>query len=115
MTKMTWKQAIEESIAHWKRMIAWVNKRSGSAFVDPDQMYKSLGETWGSSDCPLCERASLTEGMCDNCPLARKYGSCGDEDEKNVWQKVAYSTRWVEWLRHARQMLRQLKSLRKTK
>lgn len=113
---MTEQQAIEESIAHWERMIELVEKYcEKDEPPSPWDMYKLIGEGWGGGYCPLCQQYSFRYGIwvyCFHCPLFIKYGPCTDLDSQNAWHRVTYSSTWAEWLTNAQIMLEQLKSLR---
>lgn len=106
---MTRKQAIEESIKHWERMIEWAEKQPKQDKVSFLRMEDELDESWSGDFCALCK------GYCATCPLRKKYGYCNIKNPKNAWGKVYSSKTWSEWLKHAKVMLRQLKSLRKEK
>lgn len=103
------KQAIEDSISHWKRMIKWVSKyENKEAFPNQAEMELHLGETWNGEYCPLCIAYSLS---CHSCPLTEIGKSC--DDDRSPWQKVDRSLTWNTWLKHAKIMLKTLKSLMK--
>jgi len=102
---MTKQQAIRESIAHWERMIAWVKTQPKRKEPDDIKMTNQIGENWYSDYCPLCSLYHEGGEPCTRCPLHIKWGS------KIAWFLVDISPTWDEWLRHARKMLRQLKSL----
>lgn len=114
---MTEQQAIEESIAHWERMIKLVEKygvkdNPPSSWV----MYRLIGEHWGGHYCSLCRQYRFEYEdwvYCFHCPLFIEYGPCTDPDSPNAWHRVAGSLTWAEWLTNARIMLEQLRSLRK--
>jgi len=106
---MTKQQAIRESIAHWERMIAWVEKQPKIEEPDRIEMEYQIGEDWYAKHCPLCKLYYRDE-LCTNCPLKAEYGKC-DNDGRNAWHLVSSSPTWAEWLRHAKKMLEQLKSL----
>jgi hypothetical protein len=107
---MTKKQAIKESIAHWKRMINWVKKRPRNWRPCDESMSLELGEDWFSASCPLCE-IRADNNSCVKCPLYKKYGTCLDNDNINAWCKVSDSETKQEWLKYAKIMLGQLRSL----
>ena len=51
--------ALEESIAHWKRL-------------GTEEAY--LGESTGAVDCPLCALFILRNDKCNGCPVMKKTG-----------------------------------------
>ena len=106
ITKEDITKAVEESIAHWKRMIAWVEKQNPDDPSYYNKMFTELDEKWHSENCPLC---NLFGKGCSECPLARKYHRCGISP--NIWIKVSRSKTWGEWLTNAKEMLKQLESL----
>ena len=108
---MTEKKAIKKSIKHWKRMIKWV-KRKYKMTDEPNinMMLMELGESWLGDFCPLCETFNV--GVhCKNCPLAKKYGDCGNSMSKNNYKNVYKAKTWGEWLKESEIMLEQLRSL----
>lgn len=67
--------ALEESIAHWKRMASGDRRNS---------------EAPTSDDCPLCEMFYNKLDVCDGCPVRIKTGRtyCGDtpyHDAQRAW------------------------------
>lgn len=103
---MTKKEAINESIAHWKQMRKWVRKQPKDEKVSRGKMEKAIGESWYGGDCPLCQYYFV----CGNCPLSQKYGECVYDNE-NAWGDIYESKTWEEWLRYAEVMIQQLESL----
>lgn len=103
-------KAIKGSIAHWKRMIAWAEQEPRNAPVSHNQMESCINEEWHDSDCPLC-KMFFDWVDCPGCPLAQKYGMCGGRG-KNEWAKTDTAKTWRIWLKHARLLLKQLRSLK---
>ena len=108
---MTKKQAIEKSIKHWERMIEWVKKQPSTNRVNYGKMEKDIKEWWNSKDCSLCKKYYESSYDCEECPLTIKYKKCTSFD--SIYKKIDNSNTWAEWLKHAKIMLRQLRSLRK--
>jgi len=112
---MTKKQAIEDSIKHWKRMIRWAKKQPAKKTMNSITMrlamYHKLHESWIGEYCALCKKFP----KCKNCPVAKSYGICGMSAycPKNSWADVNSSKNWGEWVIAAKQMLEQLKSLKR--
>ena len=104
---ITKEQAIKDSIKHWERMIAWAKKQPKLYMAHPDDMKKAIGENWGKDYCTLCTR--YYKACCYFCPLAKKHGSCIDNG--NHFVKVSFSYRWGDWVKNAKIMLKQLRSL----
>lgn len=111
---MTDKQAINESIKHWEKMIAWVETQDGEGNVNSDIMQKNIKQMWYSDDCPLCQKyvESEEEYECTDCPLGKKFEPCDNGLKVSAWNKVSDAGIWKDWLKHARVMLKQLESLR---
>jgi hypothetical protein len=106
--------AIDNSIAHWERMIAWAKRQPRSAKVSPVKMRDEIAETWDGVHCSLCR---LFRCDCISCPLERFYGHCGSLYTENAWAAVARTwakksgpQTWRTWLKHANVMLNQLKT-----
>jgi len=111
---MNQKEAIEGTIEHWKRMIAWVEKQDPKWRVDETYMRREIGEEWRDEDCPLCTFTGNVRLHCKICPLGIRYGRCSyntPKNKKNKWIKVQYSHTWGEWLENAREFLKQIESL----
>jgi len=106
---MTKQEAIDRSIAHWERMIRWIEKQPKKEEVDIYSMVDEIDEGTGSMDCPLCKKYQC---KCDKCPLGKKFGYCIDQGSVNSYYETYLSETWDEWLRNARILLKQLKSLR---
>ena len=101
MDKQT-KEAIEDSISHWKRMIAWAKKQDGSVIVVLEDMIVAIHESWWGDDCALC---TLYGGSCDDC-IAYSTELCGA-----IWNRVNCSITWSKWVKNAKVMLSTLKGL----
>ena len=116
---MTDKQAINDSVAHWKRMIWWVieicilNPLFLFKRPNDEEMENIILESWYADFCPLCKKYFIKNHSeeCNRCPLKIKYGECDNPKNKNRWIKVNKAKTWLTWLIHAFGMLRQLKSL----
>ena len=100
------KQAVDESIAHHKRMSAWVRTQDETDKASLEVMGYELKEDWTAEYCALCK---LYE-ECDECVLAKKYGDCTYSDT-NAWNKLYKAKTWQEWLIHDEEMIKQLESL----
>jgi len=110
---MTERQAINNSIAHWKRMIWWVIE---ICILNPFNLFRrpsyinmklAIGEYWQAKDCALCEKYNSFLN-CSRCPLGKK-DNC--KAMGSMWRKIDLSKTWRVWFIHAVGMLRQLKSL----
>jgi hypothetical protein len=101
---MTKKQAIQKSISHWTRMIAWAKKQPQLDFSSADDMNKSIGEMWGGQYCSLCD-LYLRERLCVGCPLDEKTGGCCCIE----WRTITHSRNWDEWVKNAKILLKKLK------
>ncbi len=107
---MTKAQAIKKSIEHWERMIAWVKKQPQTDKPYYFAIEGAIGEDWSDEHCPLCE---FYLSVCNKCPLQKKHGHCSgyEKDRYNNWNKVFNARTWKTWLKHAKVLLKQLKSL----
>lgn len=106
---MTEGEAIKDSIAHHKRMLAWAEKQDLRELVDRDEMLGRIGEIWSADDCALCSK--YFEKNCEGCPLDKKYGSCFETNAKNIYMKLNHSPNWGEYVKNEKLMIKQLESL----
>lgn len=91
--------AIEASIEHWEELKQ-----------DP---------TSSEPNCDSCALCELAAGTCDQCPLYKEYGSCGEDDNnpwwnaKQEWEYVVYDgkTDLYDWEVVSQKMIDALKSL----
>lgn len=114
---MAKKQAIGKSISHWKRMIKWAEKQNGWERVSKFIMWENIHETWFMDYCSLCYEFSCSI-IPATCPLCNKYGSCshrGSGTKVNKWDSVYRARIWGEWVVAAKQLLKQLESLKGSK
>lgn len=99
--KMTLK---EQTLAHYDRMIKWVEKQ------DPDdtpislKMLDEIKENWQGDYCPLCNKFF----KCSYCPIAKMGHECCFE---TPWTKLANAKTWKEWLDGAREEIAFIESL----
>jgi hypothetical protein len=101
------RQAIEVSIAHWERMIAWAKMEPEEEPPAEGYMRARLGENWYSYSCALCKMFGHPSqaGICGSvsCPLALMGQKCSDDG--SCWESVSEAATWREWISHARRML----------
>jgi len=97
--------AIKGSIAHWEKMIAWVETQNPGGLPFSIGMKDEIGESWRDA-CPLC-----TTYVCHMpiCPLSIANHTCGEEF--SPWDKVNNSYTWAEWIINAKNMLKVLNNL----
>lgn len=95
--------ALNKSIKHYEKMIAWAKKQNKKEISNENVMWKSIGEHWHSNSCSLCELF-----VCSKCPFGRKYGYCGKLKNKNKWIKLVTAHNWKEWIKGAKQVKFQL-------
>jgi len=105
---MTQKEAIKDWIAHWERMIAWVEKQRPRDCTYMYRMVDAINECWDLAYCPLCKLYSFN---CTQCPMGNKYGACNNKNSENLYGQVHRSLTWKKWLKYAKEFLKQLKSL----
>ena len=106
------KEAVAQSVEHWKRMMEWAEMQDLEEQISSVHMKMMLGENWYAEDCPLCQQF-LREGggKCGGCPLFMVFGSCEDKEAMNAWIEVVHAKDWEEWLEGAEVMLEQLKTV----
>ena len=87
-------RALEDSVAHWKRM------REQAVKFDPcerpriEEMNEAINEDWYGGHCALCELFFDHEGVdCYGCPLFNN------------------SSSWSEWIENADRMIERLEEL----
>ncbi len=77
-------KALEESIAHWERMVSGERQRSRAGF--------DIFETPFAGDCPLCalylhKGGGTSETSCCGCPVRKATGR--DSCEETPWENAA--------------------------
>jgi hypothetical protein len=117
---------IRKTIKHWERLIAFakIKGTTDQTLNYPDyEDFNELGENFGSDDCPLCQKYREPNGidterdqMCLGCPLYKKFGRCGEENDteditRNAYMRLAYAETWHQWIERANIFLSQIKSL----
>jgi len=103
-------KALEDSIAHWKKMTKWVGDMSLQGWpVDSREMRRSIGEDWYEQDCSLC--GLFIADNCKGCPLAEVDLRCSLIP--STWKKVSTSPDWVEWEYYAQKMIATLQKAKK--
>jgi len=95
-------EAVNESIKHWNRMIAWVRTQPEGNPARDNVMYDAIGEAWYGKNCPLCNQHE----ECSTCPLALADRPCSYEG--SVWSNVDYSSTWGDWIDAALHMVEAL-------
>lgn len=105
VTRLQKIQALKESIAHWRRMIKWVKTQNPKDFASSKGMYYKLHETWGATNCALCNIFNVAYNHCRNCPIRTGDGCCCKE-----YEEVDNSNIWKEWLTSAKGMLKLLET-----
>ena len=111
----------QDTIDHYNRMIEWVEKNiNDPAFQaerpDYSVIEDEIGENWYSKYCPFCKKY-YDEGKsfeCCKCPLdlverdtEGKYVSCCG----GLWESMAVSKTWHEWLVYAKRIINLLETL----
>jgi hypothetical protein len=112
------KEAIEKSIEHWEKMIAFAETLPQEERPCYYKMLIGIGEDWHGGHCPLCEIFTVSidedgtrEVECTKCPLNTGWKGCNQVD--SPWKRVNNSLTWKEWLIRAKEMLAVLKELYK--
>jgi hypothetical protein len=112
---LTKKEAIKQSITHWKRMIEWAEKQGKRQSKSYLQMDTEIHETPSTGDCFLCTKylyfnTHNEAGCIKHCPLKEKYGlECFDN--KSIYHKTAVAKTWGAWVKEAKLMLKALEGL----
>jgi len=73
-----------DSRKHWMRMIECIKWLKESKLID-NAIFRNnglvfhflFGESWGGSDCPLCQVFGSKKYACLGCPLYEVSGICG--------------------------------------
>lgn len=103
----------QQALEHYDRMIAWAKAQPQKDSARYTVMYTSLGEAWGSMDCPYCRRANDLCGLCvlgrhDACYGAlRCYG--GDECCGGRWIELDAGYTWGDWIASAKKVRKYIK------
>ena len=101
---------IKDCVQHWNRLIKWMKKQKGRViFLDYERMKEDIGESWYRDDCALCKE--YYKNWCVDCPLCKKYGSCGDSSSKNLYGSVRNAVMWETATKKAIKFRNQLKRL----
>lgn len=103
MTTLRELEALRGSIAHWERMIEWVERQPHYNKPDIGDMWSEIHEDWRGASCDLCLLYNPNCGICTRCPLGPR--GCCDE-----WKAVDRSDTWLDWLVAANVMLARLES-----
>jgi hypothetical protein len=112
------KEAVEQSIVHWSRMIEWAKKQDPFAEVDACDMDGGIREWWTGDYCSLCQLAENLssvddeieyENDCECCILFKSNNGCQEPGSK--WLSVEHSRTWGDWVISAEAMLQTLKEL----
>lgn len=95
-------KAIEESIAHWNRMIEWAKKQPAETdkIRKPSEMLDAIGEVYYSGDCALCE---IYQVNCSECQLSFIHQCCNNKD--SPWNICVLSKTWGEFVFNAEQYM----------
>lgn len=108
----------KKTIAHWKRMIAWVKSVVADySVVDVDIMADCIGEDWYSNACSFCSAYSIYgdtwQPTCHpTCPIiAAHYPGC--MSRASHWSAVDRTKTWRKWLSAAEKMLAMLEDVLK--
>lgn len=99
----------KESIDHYIRMIEYSKKKDPELLSNTNVMEAELGETWFSSDCPMCTVYSiLTPVPCVQCPLSstkdKKHCTYTLNCCEGKWSTLNLSKPWREWTKNAEEL-----------
>lgn len=108
---MSEKEAIQKSIEHWKRMIAWAETQPQENKIWYCEMVTKIGEMPNTEHCALCREYKQGFRLCGTCPLYRKYGACWDEECENLYYKCTSIHTCGEFVEYGKLFLVQLESL----
>ena len=89
------KEIQEQALAHYDRMIAWVeNLNQKDELADYKIMFQAISEAWFSKSCPYCQKYP----NCFSCPLSNNSEVCCS----GLWLKMYDAITWGEWLEYAK-------------
>jgi hypothetical protein len=109
MTMVEFKEfAIEKSIEHWEKMIAWAKTQNPEDKVSKDLMLEKIGENTCGDYCLLCQYFECYVDA-PTCPLHLANHGCNDGD--SPWRRVISSPTWNIWIERSNKMLKALKEL----
>jgi hypothetical protein len=97
MTKEKLKEMQTESIASYRKKIAWAKAQNPKFFPHAHNMKAAIGIDWHGGSCPYCVEYS---GECDSCPLQGNYGCCN-----GLWWGMHSSDTWSDWIILAEKVL----------
>lgn len=98
---------LDESIAHWDRMIRWARTQPQDGKVYDEYMFDEIKERWNADYCSLCLEYY---DSCEGCPLREAGNYC--EDDCSAWRAVCCSAKWDKWVEKAEEMLAVLENIR---
>jgi hypothetical protein len=114
-SEMTKKEAIKDSLEHWKRMQEYAKKKPPEERYDINLMDYESGEGPFTSQCSLCSLyfiRDFSEGRCIErcigCPL-KKESWCLDDD--SIYNQVIDSSTWEEFVINSGKMIKVLQKL----
>ena len=105
MTKKA-KEALQKSIEHWERMVAWAKKQDKKLKFDRDYMCLEIGESTGPGGCTLCSIYYL--GDCYGCPLDEKYNCLRPDSPYRV---CLSSKTWSDFVKNGTAFIAIMKGL----
>lgn len=105
---MTLKEALEDSIAHWERMIEWAKRQPPEKAVKYTEMAYCINEEPNESHCALC-KYSLE--FCNRCLVLKYDTSCCLLG--SIYREAVSPDTWGEWAESAKLMLDLLQTIYK--
>lgn len=93
-----------KAIAHYNRMIAWVEKQDLTKHPNSYTMLWAIGEAWYADDCPYCNPDGLDRSKFHDCKRCNLMTPDADDQCDccgGYWYKMFRAMSWKEWLAHA--------------
>jgi hypothetical protein len=113
MTKKKLKKMQAESVASYKRKIAWAKMQNPDEKSNEESMEEAIGIGWHGSDCSYC--TELVKDKRNVCPLAWASKFEGHRDCRNwgsqficckgLWLEMVNSRTWAEWIIRAEKVM----------
>lgn len=92
------KRIQKQALAHYDRMIEWVEKQNPRSRVDMFVMLDEISEGWTDDYCSYCKKMGVYD-YCEGCELHTPgHGHCCN----GLWFKMNYSATWKTWLKYAK-------------
>jgi hypothetical protein len=91
----------KEALAHYDRMIAWVEKQPAGNESNHIAMFIEIGERYYGDHCPYCQKYGDSIYECQGCEL-RGSEELGTACCDGLWNKMVDAKTWKTWLKYAK-------------